>query len=153
MAGRRPREEEIVRILMQVDRGASVRETCREHEIARETFYRWRRKYGGMDAIQAQRLTRAEEENRRLKKRVEDLELDCEALRDALSLKIVTLAGWREVIRRWGDVFGLSERRGCRLAGIDRSALRYQPRETRRRAASRGGRDETGAPPSSPGGR
>ncbi len=125
----RPTEEQIVAILNQVERGTSVREACRQNEIARETFYRWRRKYGGMNASQAQQVKRLEDENRRLKKLVEDLRLDREALKEALLQEVVTLAKRRALIRHWRQTFALSERRACRLAGVDRSTLRYQRRE------------------------
>lgn len=64
--------EQIVRILRQADGSHSIQEVCREHNISEQTFHRWKRKYGGMEVSDAQRLSRIEEENRRLKGLVAD---------------------------------------------------------------------------------
>jgi putative transposase len=80
-------EEQIIKILREAEKGRKVPDLCRDHGIAQDTFYRWRRKYGGMEVADAKRLRQLEEENRRLKKVVADLTLDKEALKDALSRK------------------------------------------------------------------
>ena len=81
------KEEQIVRILHQADAGQKVLDLCREHGISEQTFYRWRKKYGGLQVSEARRLKQLEDENRRLKKLVADLSLDKEALKDVLSRK------------------------------------------------------------------
>lgn len=124
----RSSEEEIVGLLQRAEQGESVRETCRQSGIALETFYRWRRKYGGMSVGQAQGLTRLETENRRLKKLVAELRIDRAALRDALSRELVSTAARRQVTQRWQLAFSLSERRACRILGMDRSTFRYERR-------------------------
>jgi putative transposase len=55
-------------ILMQAEAGSPVPELCREHGISNATFYKWRSKFGGMDASLMARMKGLEEENRRLKK-------------------------------------------------------------------------------------
>jgi putative transposase len=80
-------EEQIIKILREAEKGRKVPDLRRDHGIAQDTFYRWRRKYGGMELTDAKRLRQLEEENRRLKKVVADLTLDKEALKDALSRK------------------------------------------------------------------
>ena len=80
-------EEQIIAVLREAEGGRKVPELCREHGIAQDTFYRWRRKYGGMEVSDARRLKELEEENRKLRKVVADLSLDKEALKDALSRK------------------------------------------------------------------
>lgn len=80
-------EEQIIKILREAEQGRKVSDLCREHGIAQDTFYRWRRKYGGMEVADARRLKELEDENRRLKKVVADLTLDREALKDALARK------------------------------------------------------------------
>lgn len=147
----RPSEEQIIEILHQVELGVTVRETCHRNGIARETFYRWRRKYGGMNVSQAMRLTQLEDENRRLRKLVADLRVDRQALKDALSREVVSLAGRRALIRGWRRAFGLSERRACRLAGVDRSTLRYQRRSPPAAGSGAQNPGDGGAHPSSPG--
>ena len=80
-------EEQIIRILKEVESGAKVTEVTREHGICAGTFYRWRAKYGGLDVSEARRLKQLEDENRRLKRMVADLSLDKQALKDVLSKK------------------------------------------------------------------
>ena len=60
--------EEINRILRQADSDETVESICREHNISKATFHRWRRKYGGMDLADAKRLKELEKENAELKK-------------------------------------------------------------------------------------
>ncbi len=80
-------EEQIIRVLQQVEAGQKVKDVIREHGIAEQTYYRWKSKYGGMDVSEARRLKELELENRRLKKLVADLSLDKEILKDALGRK------------------------------------------------------------------
>jgi putative transposase len=63
-------EEQIIRVLRQVESGQKVKDVIREHGISEQTYYRWKSKYGGMDVSDAQRLKQLESENRRLKKLV-----------------------------------------------------------------------------------
>ncbi len=75
-------EEQIVGILKEHEAGTPTAELLRSHGIARETFYRWRAKYGGMEVSDARRLHQLEEENRRLKRLVADQALQLQVLRD-----------------------------------------------------------------------
>ncbi len=77
-------DEQIVGILQEADRTGSSGEVIRRHGISRETFYRWRRKYGGMEVSDAKRLRALEEENRRLKRVVADQALNIQVLKDVL---------------------------------------------------------------------
>jgi putative transposase len=85
--GTRYSEEQILRILREVESGTSVAEVCRKYEVSDATLYRWRSKYGGMDMTQLQRLRELEAENARLKKIVAQQLLDNDALKDMLSKK------------------------------------------------------------------
>jgi len=80
-------EEQIIRVLQQVESGATVRDVCREHGIAENTYYRWKSKYGGMQVNEARRLKELELENRRLKRALSEVMLEKQALKDALSRK------------------------------------------------------------------
>ena len=80
-------EEQIIRVLSQVESGQRVREVCREHGISQGTYHRWKAKYGGLDVSEARRLRELEEENRRLKSAVAELTLDKQVLKEALSRK------------------------------------------------------------------
>ena len=64
-------------------KGACTPEACREVGIPEQTYYRWRREYGGMQSSQAKRLKELERENARLKKAVAELTLDKLILKEA----------------------------------------------------------------------
>ena len=85
MRGSRYREEQIVALLKEHEAGLRTEELCRRHGISKQTFYRWKAKYGGLELGDAQRLRALEDENRRLKRLVADLALDNAALKDVLS--------------------------------------------------------------------
>ena len=72
---KRKSESQIVAILKEAEAGLSVQEICRKYAIGQSTFYKWREKYGGMEASDVKRLKELEEENRRLKQMYADLSL------------------------------------------------------------------------------
>ena len=80
-------EEQIIRVLRQVESGQKVKDVIREHGISEQTYYRWQSKYGGMTVSDAKRLKQLETENRRLKKLVADLSLDKQMLQEVLDRK------------------------------------------------------------------
>jgi putative transposase len=80
-------DEQIIAILKQSEAGVSTKELCRQHGVNPSTFYAWRRKFGGMEIADAQRLKRLEDENRQLKALVADLSLDKKTLEFMLSKK------------------------------------------------------------------
>ena len=61
-------DSQIMAILKHAETGTPVPELCREHGMSSATFYKWRAKYGGMDASMMSRLKELEAENQRLKK-------------------------------------------------------------------------------------
>jgi putative transposase len=65
-------DEQIVAILKEADATGKIAEICRRHGIARETLYRWRKKFGGLEVNDAKKLRQLEEENRPLKRVVAD---------------------------------------------------------------------------------
>ena len=77
-------DEQIVAILQEAERTGKQGEVVRRHGISRETFFRWRRKYGGMQVSDTKRLRALEEENRRLKRVVADQALNLQVLKDVL---------------------------------------------------------------------
>lgn len=79
--------EQIIRVLKHVEGGTGLREVCRDQNISEQTFYRWKRKYGGMDPSEAMRLKELEEENLRLKRLVADQALDIQILKEVNSKK------------------------------------------------------------------
>jgi putative transposase len=77
-------EEQIIGVLKEADAGAKVGELCRRHGISGATYYKWKSKYGGMDATEAVKLRALDDENRRLKKLLAETLLDNAALKDLI---------------------------------------------------------------------
>ena len=77
-------DSQIISILKQAEGGTPVPDLCREHGISNATFYKWRAKYGGMDASMMTRLKELEEENRRLKKMYAEERLKAEIIQEAM---------------------------------------------------------------------
>jgi putative transposase len=72
---RRLTESQIVGILKEAESGIPVPEVCQNHGVGQSTFYKWRSKYGGMEASDVRRMKELEDENRRLKQMYADLSL------------------------------------------------------------------------------
>ncbi len=86
MARKKYTAEQIIRSLREAEihlsKGESIGEVARKLEITEQTYYRWRKEYGGMQVEQAKRLKELESENSRLKKIVADLSLDNSILKE-----------------------------------------------------------------------
>jgi len=88
MKRKRFSEEQIIGFLRKADKGEkNVADLCREHGISEGTYYRWRRKFGGMDIPDAKRLRELERENARLKRLVANRDLEIDAMKELLSKK------------------------------------------------------------------
>ena len=81
-------EEQIAFALRQAETGTSVKEVIRKMGISEQTFYNWKKKYGGLGVSELRRLKQLEEENRELKKLVADLSLDKQMLQEVLRKKL-----------------------------------------------------------------
>ena len=79
--------DEIIRILRQSDAGQPVEALCREHNISKATFHRWKRKYGDMDLADARRLKALEKENAELKQMLAEAMLKNRVLEEVNSKK------------------------------------------------------------------
>ena len=77
-------DSQIMAILKQAKQGVPVAELCREHGMSKALFYKWRAKYGGMDASMTKRLKKLEDENRRLKKICAEEQLKSELRKESL---------------------------------------------------------------------
>ena len=80
-------EPQIFAILRQAEGGEPVSELCREHGMSNASFYKWRSKYGGMDASMISQMKALEDENRRLKKMYAEMSMQAELLKEALGKK------------------------------------------------------------------
>ena len=80
-------DSQILSILKQAESGTPVPTLCREHGMSNATFYKWRAKYGGMDASLITRLKELEAENAKLKKMYAEERLKAEIIQEAMSKK------------------------------------------------------------------
>lgn len=80
--------EQTARILKEFDQGKTVEAITREHGVSRAAFYKWRQRYGGLEATELKRLKELEEENVRLKRMYANLALDLEAARYIIEKKL-----------------------------------------------------------------
>ncbi len=80
-------EQQIAFVLKQVDDGTGVEEVCRKAGVSQQTYYRWRKKYGGLMPSEMRRLKVLEEENGKLKRLLADAMLDREMLQDVIRRK------------------------------------------------------------------
>jgi putative transposase len=80
-------DSQIMAILKQAEAGMPAPELCREHGISIASFYKWRAKYGGMDASMMSRVKELEAENARLKKMYAEVQLQADVLKEVLQKK------------------------------------------------------------------
>jgi putative transposase len=80
-------EEQIIGFIKEVEAGMPVAELCRKHGFSDASFYKWRAKFGGMEASDTKRMRGLESENAKLKKLLAETHLDIEALKTAFGVK------------------------------------------------------------------
>jgi len=80
-------DSQIISILKQAEAGTPVPDLCCEHGMSSASFYKWRAKYGGMDASLMTRMKELEAENSRLKKMYADVQLQNDVIREAMAKK------------------------------------------------------------------
>jgi len=80
-------DSQIIAILKQAEAGTPVPELCREHGMSSASFYKWRTKYGGMDASLMGRMKELEAENNRLKKMYAEVQIQKDVLKEAIAKK------------------------------------------------------------------
>ena len=81
-------ETQILKILREAEAGVPVAELCREHGFGKSTFYKWKARYGGLDASALRRLKELEAENQRLKRMYAELSLNHQILKDIVEKKL-----------------------------------------------------------------
>ncbi len=115
-------DSQILSILKQAEAGTPIPELCREHGMSSATFYKWRSKYGGMDASLMARMKELEDENRRLKKMYAEERLKAEVISEAMAKKWrspVSVARWLST--QWRTTQLASERLAVGLASVRRA--------------------------------
>ena len=116
----------LLSILRQAEGGVPVAELCREHGMSNASFYKWRAKFGGMDASMITQMKSIEDENRRLKKMFAELSMQNEMLKEALGKDRLAISTPRDGRNCSGAA------RGQRCAGLpdvrrQRDLLSLQP--------------------------
>jgi putative transposase len=81
-------ETQIVSILKEADAGMPVNEVWRKHGISSATFYKWKAKYGGLEAADLKRMRELEAENAKLKRMYANLALENQAMKDVIEGKV-----------------------------------------------------------------
>ena len=82
MPRKRYSEEQIIKILKEVEAGTPIAQVCRQHGVSEGTVYRWRDKFGGMEVSDAKRLRGVEDENRRLRRIIAEQAIDISVLKE-----------------------------------------------------------------------
>ena len=81
-------KSQIIKILKEAETGVAVEELSRQYGFSRSAFYKWKAKYGGMDAPALKRLKELEAENQKLKEMYADLSLEHKVLKDIVEKKL-----------------------------------------------------------------
>ena len=81
-------DAQIMGILKQAEDGVPVSELCREHGMSSASFYKWRAKFGGMDASMVSQMKAVADENRRLKRMYAEMSMQNDLLKEALGKKL-----------------------------------------------------------------
>ena len=81
-------EQQIIKIIKEADAGIKVQDLCRQYGISNATYYKWKSKYGGMEASDIKRLREIEAENGKLKRMFADLALENRALKELIEKKL-----------------------------------------------------------------
>ena len=131
MAKRRYTAEEVVTVLRQEEvalaNGKRTPESCQEAGITQQTYYRWRKEYGGLKLEKGKRFKELENENTRLKRLIAEPSLEKQILQDVARGKLVSPARRRLAVAGVRRDNAVSERHACRLLFHWRGTQRYQP--------------------------
>ncbi|MDP7359930.1 MAG: IS3 family transposase, partial [Pseudomonadales bacterium] len=129
MARKRYTAEQIIGHLRQaeilISEGKTIIEAARHLDVSEQTYYRWRKEYGGMEVAQVHRLKELEQENSRLKRLVANQALDNLILKEAAPGKLLSPTRRRETVGHVREALVISERRACRVLGQVRRTQRY----------------------------
>ena len=113
-------------MLKEHEAGMKALDLCRKYGVSDATFYKYKAKFGGMTVSDAKKLRALEDENAKLKRLLAETMLDNAVLKGSCDKKLLTPDVKRRAVRHAIEAHGLSERRACRLAELDRSTFQYQ---------------------------
>ncbi|MHB9137718.1 MAG: IS3 family transposase [Acidithiobacillus ferrooxidans] len=121
-------DSQILAILKQAEAGTPVPALCREHGMSSATFYKWRAKYGGMDASLMSRMKELEEENRRLKKMYAEERLKYEIIQEAMGKKVVAPSARRAMAKAAVIARTVPIKLACTVFQVSQTCYRYTPK-------------------------
>ena len=113
-------------MLRQAETDATIDSVCREHNVSKATFHRWKRKYGEMDLVDAKRLKELEKENAELKKMLAESLLKKSRAGRSQRKKMVSPMQKKQAVAHVVGHGLCSMRRACRYLGVHRSTYRYR---------------------------
>nr|WP_320179190.1 IS3 family transposase [Roseovarius pacificus] len=119
-------EAQIIGMIKEQEAGMPTAEVCRKHGLSQGTFYKYKSKYGGMEVSDVAKLRAMEDENARLKRLLADTMLDNAVLKDLLGKELTTPVERREAALRAMRDHDISQRRACRLVGVDPKTVRRE---------------------------
>ncbi|WP_085978302.1 IS3-like element ISRosp2 family transposase [Roseobacter sp. MED193] len=117
-------EAQIIGMIKEQEAGMPTAEVCRKHGLSQGTFYKFKSKYGGMEVSDAARLKALEDENAKLKRLLADTMLDNVVLKDLPGKELTTPTKRRAAALRAMREHDISQRRVCRLVGVDPKTVR-----------------------------
>ncbi|MDP7151602.1 MAG: IS3 family transposase [Paracoccaceae bacterium] len=119
-------EAQIIGMIKEQEAGMPTAEVCRKHGLSQGTFYKFKAKYGGMDVSDAAKLKALEDENAKLKRLLADTMLDNVVLKDLPGKELTAPKERREAALRAMRDHDISQRRACRLVGVDPKTVRRE---------------------------
>ncbi|HTT22829.1 MAG TPA: IS3 family transposase [Candidatus Sulfotelmatobacter sp.] len=129
MPMKRYKPEQTVTLLRQIEveiaNGKTTPQACKEAEITQQTYYRWRKEFGGLKLDQAKRMKELERENAKLRRLVAELSLEKQILKDVAFGKLLSPGRRRCAVEHAREKYQVSERHACRLLGQWRRTQRY----------------------------
>jgi len=113
-------DEQIVGILRGFEgSGKTIKEYCREKNVSEGTFYKWRSRFGTMEASEVKEYRQLQQENARLKRLLAERDLEIDVTQGSHRKKVVSVCQRREIVE-FIKTRSLSERRGCSLVSLNR---------------------------------
>ncbi|MEO1308035.1 MAG: IS3 family transposase [Pseudomonadota bacterium] len=119
-------EAQIIGMIKEQEAGMPTAEVCRKHGLSQGTFYKFKSKYGGMEVSDAAKLKALEDENAKLKRLLADQMLDNVVLKDLPGKELTTPNERRDAALRAMRDHDISQRRACRLVGVDPKTVRRE---------------------------
>jgi putative transposase len=117
---------QIANILKEFDQGKDVATISRDHGVSKATFYKWRQRYGGMEASELKKVKKLEEENAKLKRMYADLALELDMAKYIIEKKALKPCQKRAIVADLKQTYPNGISKACRILKTSRSSLNYR---------------------------